>query len=172
MRSAKLASVALTDRSGEAPGSGHRVKPLVPSRSSLFAALDNSLSRFAIAAGRGYYALMTEAEEASVRATVASDACVLLHSGGAWRRWDHVDAPGNGRSVSLPPDVSTWRVPTPLADGLFVPIRPGVLAAVATAPRDGKETESIASSLASALELALTALERKGLAFERATSST
>jgi hypothetical protein len=109
---------------------------------------------------------MAEAEHAFVRATGASDASILLHSAGAWRRWDHVDAPGSGRSINLPADVATWRLPAPLAGGLFVPIRPGVLAALATAPREGKETESVASTLARALELALTALERKGLAHE------
>lgn len=99
--------------------------------------------------------------------TGAASCWILVHSGGAWRRWDHVDEPTKGRSLaSLPPAALTWKTPTPFANHLFVPIRAGTLAAIVTAPREGRDTESIASLLAVAFELAMRAHERKGVLFE------
>jgi sugar diacid utilization regulator/GAF domain-containing protein len=138
------------------------VKVLTPSRAWLVGAIEDALSRVAGAAERGYSALISEAEHVFTRATGAASSCVVVHSGGAWRRWDHVGEMHTSHGVvTLPPEVAERGHPTVLEGGLFVPIRTGVLAAILTAPREGKETESVAVSIAVAVELALTALERK-----------
>ena len=144
-----------------------RVKSMAPSRASLLAAVEDALAQFAEAAERGYHVFMTAAEHAFTQALGAAQVSIVVHSAGGWRRWDHVDEPRNSRNViDLPPDVMSRHTPTPLADGLFVPIRAGMLAALVTAPRDGKDGESIAASLAIAADLALTSLERKRVAAE------
>ena len=62
--------------------------------------------------------------------------------------------------MAIPQELSTSKTPAVFQDRLFVPVRTGIVAAILSEPRAGRETESIASSLAVALRLAMTALER------------
>jgi sugar diacid utilization regulator/putative methionine-R-sulfoxide reductase with GAF domain len=136
------------------------------SRGPSLGALAEALTRLADAPGRGYAALLAEAESVFAGVMGVARADVVLNCAGVWRRWTGVGSHEGRDAVDVPPDAGAARGPACLPDGLFVPVRPGALAVVLAGPQPGRDAKCAAACLAAAFDLALRALEGRAPAFE------
>jgi sugar diacid utilization regulator/putative methionine-R-sulfoxide reductase with GAF domain len=129
-----------------------KAKPPQAGRVPSPAAIERALRTLQVAAERGYYVLLAEAEKVFTTLTGAQGARVVLHSGGVWRYWDALE--GTGR------DEASFTTP---GSDEFVPVRPGELGIVLESARGGHR---VASMLAAALDLALAMCELRRIAAE------
>ena len=136
-----------------------------PSRAASVAAMEGALREFVAAAERGYYVLLTQAEKIFAAVTGARSARIVIHSGGAWRPWDCLDATnGDQRVAWLGADAAGWERITSVEGRQFVPVRPGGLAVLLDGARSGADGAHVAGLVSAAFDLALTACERRRVA--------
>jgi sugar diacid utilization regulator/putative methionine-R-sulfoxide reductase with GAF domain len=123
-------------------------------------------ARIARASERGFAALLGETAEAFLRVTGGSRARVLLNCGGAWRRYADARDLADREAFDLGTETTSARVPTFVAEGLFVPVRADALAVVVTGAQRGRDAICAAACLGTAFDLALRALESRPTVFD------
>lgn len=152
---------------------GNSVSIALPARAAEISGLTpvaEAMRQFAVSALRGNTSILyVEAEKCFAAATQAESVTILVRSGGEWRPWHTLSEDAGGVSVlqAIPDDAIGWdRVRRLAAGALFVPVRPGVVAALIQLDDPSRADHAELAILASALNLALTTCERQCVASE------
>lgn len=144
------------------------VAPLKSGAASGLESIADAMRQLSAVALRGNTsALYVEAEKCLAVASRANSAAILLRSGGQWRAWHAVsdDSDAGGGGHDLPGEAVRWDRVRPLAGGtLFVPVRPGGVAAILSFDDAVRAEPKLLEILASAVALSLTTCERQTVA--------
>ncbi|MCC6194326.1 MAG: helix-turn-helix domain-containing protein [Burkholderiales bacterium] len=146
------------------------VAPLKAAALSDFASIAEAMRRLATVALHGStFALYLEAEKCLVAALRARVAAIIVRSGGQWRPWHTLseDCAVVTASLDVPPEAVGWDSERRLASGaLFVPVRPGGVAALIDLDDPHVGNAALRDTLAASIDLALTTCERQTVASE------
>ena len=125
------------------------------------ASIENLVEKLAAAADQGLLALFAEAS-VTIRTLLGVDEMhILIQSGGAWHRWNRLDAEEGLRHgvMDLPQASAAWAEIVPIHGGLFAPVRPGRVALVAVAAGPGDLNLGLLRSACTVLRLAIDSCE-------------
>jgi sugar diacid utilization regulator/putative methionine-R-sulfoxide reductase with GAF domain len=127
--------------------------------------LAGALEPFATAAMRGQYELLlAEAERAVVRLFPASQARVIVRTGGAWHEWSKLEHGSEGPAVVAPVAIDSCETPLRTPAFFFAPVVPGALGIRIDGDAPGVEESDDLAVLRRFFALALQTCERQRVA--------